>query len=553
MQAAKDILDALPPKWDPRLLPIRDEKAPKYKEERRENKRQGRKAEEEAEPTTFSRKADPEHGIAESYRIFTKGKPSNETLKTRDPRRDIQTSRVTIATHCVEKGTANARAGAGIVFGQPGEGDRSIHVPKTLPQGEQTALYLAVALVAKLVDRDDDLTVEMWSEKTRDEMTTKLANLEDQGYIGHPSKQAAQTAVANLRGRRGTTTFASPNHNSANARWSAAETVAREATGPLHQNPTNLLFSVMLRPEPTTVLTGARLSSLTQKTAYQGVREIKMRTYEVRPRATISMERAQTEAEDAFGIVPTEEDVWKSMRHKDIKRDARHFLFRTMHDSYMVGSQWDRKSYPDEIRERKNCAHPECGEEETMEHILCHCKADGQEKVWSLAQAMWERKMPGGRMWPGIGMILSSGLARYSDKNDARLYGHERLYRTLVSESAYLIWKIRCKRVIDTKSPHLRENEIEDLWFRTMNDKIEFDFDLTNKRKYGNKALKKKVVLDTWEGMVEQPDPAKDWKKSGGVLVGTRSEVRVDVLGEIVEEEFDSEDEDEEIVGEHSP
>ncbi|KAJ7185383.1 hypothetical protein C8R46DRAFT_820360, partial [Mycena filopes] len=55
---------------------------------------------------------------------------------------------------------------------------------------------------------------------------------------------------------------------------------------------------------------------------------------------------------------------------------------------------------------------------------------------------LWRKKHPS---WPelSLGTILGCGLASFTDENGRPLPGATRLYHILISESLFLIWKIR--------------------------------------------------------------------------------------------------------------
>ncbi|KAJ3855451.1 hypothetical protein EV368DRAFT_72288 [Lentinula lateritia] len=134
--------------------------------------------------------------------------------------------------------------------------------------------------------------------------------------------------------------------------------------------------------------------------------------------------RATASATNIYGHNPTPEAIWKSLRHKDFDKKIK----------------WKCK---------------ECnGQSETLEHILIECTASGQKEIWGLAKQTWERT---GLQWSDLqfdfGTILCCGLADFKNAEGKRETGQSRLFRILISESAYLIWKIRNERVINNKPP----------------------------------------------------------------------------------------------------
>ena len=45
----------------------------------------------------------------------------------------------------------------------------------------------------------------------------------------------------------------------------------------------------------------------------------------------------------------------------------------------------------------------------------------------------------------------------------------------MISESAYLIWKIRCERVIQMEGEEILSNKINNRWIESMNARLDLD------------------------------------------------------------------------------
>ncbi|KAJ7309941.1 hypothetical protein DFH08DRAFT_719139, partial [Mycena albidolilacea] len=78
--------------------------------------------------------------------------------------------------------------------------------------------------------------------------------------------------------------------------------------------------------------------------------------------------------------------------------------------------------------------------------------------------------------------------------------GADRLYRILISETAYQIWKLRCIRVIkrgSDPSRYFSEAEIHNKWLACINSRLRSDIILTDQKKFGNQALNFKIVCST--------------------------------------------------------
>ena len=97
--------------------------------------------------------------------------------------------------------------------------------------------------------------------------------------------------------------------------------------------------------------------------------------------------------------------------------------------------------------------------------FLTSCKARPRELALTLANDLWKRRC-NSPLPHRLGDILGCGLAEFRRNNEPDK-GKNRLYRILVSETAYLIWKMRNERRIrDEDSPgrEASEREISGRW-----------------------------------------------------------------------------------------
>ncbi|KIM39171.1 hypothetical protein M413DRAFT_419656, partial [Hebeloma cylindrosporum] len=219
---------------------------------------------------------------------------------------------------------------------------------------------------------------------------------------------------------------------------------------------------------------------------------------------------------------PSDETIWTSLRSKDHTPKIRTFLWKTMHNAYKCGKYWlNIPSY-----EQQALCHACDNVVESMEHILTECRASSQETVWDLAKEVWTLC---GLPWvkPHFGTILGCGLGNFHPKNDnnAQLVGANRLYAILLSESAHQIWRMRCKWKISDEASLEKiptEQEIRANWIKNLNRRLQLERLMTNKFKYGSRALKPELVEKTWWGVLQaQESLANDWLRVGTeVLVG---------------------------------
>ncbi|EJD51680.1 hypothetical protein AURDEDRAFT_24428, partial [Auricularia subglabra TFB-10046 SS5] len=236
---------------------------------------------------------------------------------------------------------------------------------------------------------------------------------------------------------------------------------------------------------------GYKLSAITQNHAYRILRD--MRTPERRQGTTINVGRIRAALAEATGHWPSEQELWETTKMRELHKPVREFIWRTMHNMQCIGNYWRN------IRNREMLGEcPPCETLESMDHILFECTAPGQEIIWQEIRSIWDRT---GIQWPGVnfGTVFGCGKMVVRDPDGHVLRGPSRLFRILVSEAAFLIWKFRNERRIkhsDNPELHAAESEIRNRLRSTIERRFRTDINMTSKR-YKSKALKWKTVTQT--------------------------------------------------------
>lgn len=96
-----------------------------------------------------------------------------------------------------------------------------------------------------------------------------------------------------------------------------------------------------------------------------------------------------------------------------------------------------------------------------------------------------------------IKQALAYNLTEFKGTKEIPGASIKRLYRTLVLESAHLIWKLRCEAVIDRDNEDITEQEAYSKFKQALNRHLERDQILTSKSKWKSRYIPKGLVLQT--------------------------------------------------------
>ena len=399
----------------------------------------------------------------------------------------------------------------GLLFG---DGDvRNRRIP-TSPEAcaDREHYELVAALVAtRLATRDAPLTIIGTTDLLPTAFAKDIPEWEDRGWIRVQHAPVLRTLVSKLRQRCAR----------AQAQKASGQLDRRmiEMAGELCTNPdtrTSTHQESSLARNPAFDVAGVRMTRLTQKLAYQGI--IDRDAPEQRPSTRRTIERVQAHLH-SIHIWPSQGEFWRSLRHKDIRRHIASFLWKVAHNAFKTGDFWLRVAGKED---RARCRL--CGATDSIEHILTSCSAEETKTIWRCAKALWEAK---GREWtpPSLEVLLSIGMTKWYQLTAPDRYDHgtSRLWRILLSESIFMIWKLRCERVIqhsdEEEWTHPRR-EVQLRWNAALQHRLQMDRTLTSAR-FGRSAIPGKRVKQTWSGIVKnETELPGNWATSLRVLVG---------------------------------
>ena len=372
---------------------------------------------------------------------------------------------------------------------------------------------MAVLHAVKTAPGNRPIRIKSDSEFVIKGLTKYAKEWESKGWIGIHHSPLFRCITAWLRARTATTTLQwVKGHAGIEGNEEADELAAEGALKNQEQE------DIDLRIPADTMVTGASLAQMSQSLAYHHLtnkREIK-RTITQR-----SKEKIKEVTKAIFGESPTNEAIWKSMRHRDITKKIRDFLWKHAHGIYKLGKFW---THIPGLEDRAEC--PLCNKHDTFDHIISECESIERRTVWTLANQLWRRRHPED-LDISEGAVLGGGLASFKRDDGTLDSAKNRLYRILITESAHLIWVLRCERRIaneDNPGDYHTKRAVENRWLKKMNERLQIDCLLTNRFLYERKALKTKKVYYTWaKCSTNTEDLHREWCRNPGVLVGMES------------------------------
>jgi len=457
--------------------------------------------------------------LADCFRIFTDpnriSKYPAQRYYARGIRMRCRPLQIFTDGACFENGKKNAQCGSRIWIKDGDHRNEAIRVPRER-QSNQIGEIAAVIKAAGAAYLFQPLVILTDSKYVIDGLTKHLSNWEDQGWINIKNAPHLKKAAHTLKRHTVTTHFQWVKGHASLQGNEESDRLAK--AGAEKQIPDHLDLTVPQEFD----LQGAKLSTLTQSIAYKGIIQNKNP-----PDHPSSMRNLQTMRDTVVRFtnsLETDETLWHNMRHKEIRTKIRQFLYKAMHSTQKIGPFWRGIN---NFEDRQYCRT--CGESESMSHILTTCQATPRRLIWGLVKQYWPCAK---YRWPtlNLGIILGCGSIsaqptnanqrnRAQQTRKSRTQGASRLLRILISESAHLIWVLRCERVIQERQHG--ENKIKARWLRAINAR------LTNNRITATRIKREKgftnLIVNTWEQVLNKTgDLPNNWLNNHEVLVGRR-------------------------------
>ena len=512
---AQKKIDALYPKYNP-LIPDERHGNLSLTASRKQNNIQARH---QNELITFDPSITNKNDITECFRIFTDPNitPRLPAQRRVDPRTALRHQTIKIYTDgaCDNNGKVDAKCGSGIWIAENDPRNQAIKVPGSV-QSNQIGELVAVIKAAQDFPIFAPMEIHTDSKYVIEGLTIHLPNWDDIGWTAVQNAPLFQKAAFLLRRRTATTCFKWVKGHSGDHGNEESDKLAKEGARKVIPDDLDLQVPAEF------IVQGAKLSAMTQALAYRAIRTIK--TKDAPPITPILLQKIREAISNLNGQSETDATIWKSLRNPVVRTRVQQFLYKSIHQALMVGDVWNHIRT---FEYRETCRT--CNTTESMEHILTQCNEIANNIIWNLAEGTWpHHDVP----WPeiNIGLILGIGCLNTAinnnpqehiegnQRNIATQKGRTRLLQILISESAHLIWVLRCERIIQGKTHS--ESEIKTRWLRKINERLTCDR-ITATKIIRNKTYTK-LIKSTWKTTLQrQNDLPVDWFINREVLVGS--------------------------------
>ncbi|ETW82840.1 ribonuclease H [Heterobasidion irregulare TC 32-1] len=333
---AHKILKGLHPKFDPKITPVDDGLTLTHQRTEKNNTNRAQKKGE----ILFDPSVTLQTELVDGFRIFTdptkiSPNPAHRLVNTR---RGISVDEEAITAFtdgsCIINGKANAQSGAGIWISEGHPKNQAIKIANMSHSNQSGEL---VAVLATLIDAPNYALVQIQTDSrfVIDGLTKHLKDWEDRGWLGMHYKELFKATAYQLQLQLATTSFVWIKGHSGDMGNKRADALARK--GATKQNYNEIDLTV----PPEFDLQGAKLATITQTMAYQGVLKEKHKKHTDQKTTMMRLDITQYAIERINGNLEADQSIWHSCQSKDISLTIRQFIFKALHDTHHIGQYWD--------------------------------------------------------------------------------------------------------------------------------------------------------------------------------------------------------------------
>ena len=311
-----------------------------------------------------------------------------------------------------------------------------------------------------------------------------IQKMEDSNYYGIKNPKNWKTLLHLLRQRTGKTSF----HWAKRKKDEKAVRAKEIAKGALDSTET---YEIDTEIDPMLMLEGVKLSTLTQKIAYEEIRKLRSKKDIDNEKVEEALEIAKGKAERLTGYRPSDEDIWKGL-YKNVEKKAGDLLWKFNKQRLRCGTYF--KNIPG-WSDKQHCS---CGMVETPEHIFFECKENGSIKVWKEVRKLWKKLDPLNR-WIRPSRKLLPALAgmKFNNKGNQDINKTETTrYITFVSTAIWTIWKNRNNRIF--RNNNISPKILAKSWLKEIQDLANQELAAVTLYPYKKRFIEYERVRETW-------------------------------------------------------
>ena len=325
LETAKKLLNTIAAKWRPHGRNDQRLDTPQNSTNVDENQNSATTVNTTREPTN----------LRESIRIFTEREDPPDTTAPQMTEDETQVNEELIVYtdgSCINNGSEEAKAGSGIWYGPNDPRNTAIRVPGK-KQSNQIGELLAILHAIKNTPGNQTLRICSDSKFAIEGLTKYMKEWEAKDWMRVAHGPLFKCTAAWLKARTARTVLEwVKGHAGIEGNEGADRLAAEGARKDTEQD------EIDLRIPADTMTTGAKLAQTSQSLIYH---HITNKGNIKRAATQRSIEKVKIAVKETFGETPSEEAVWRSMRHRDITKKIRDFLWKHAHGIYRLGSFWN--------------------------------------------------------------------------------------------------------------------------------------------------------------------------------------------------------------------
>lgn len=332
-----------------------------------------------------------------------------------------------------------------------------------------------------------DITIQTPSLELIKNITRNTQRMEDLDWLDIQNQDLWKTLMYNLRRRGNKTTLKFIDKDNAGQKnlYKALKKTLKASQNPIDYNPDTQVPPEFLQD-------GVRLQALTQKSAYKLIICKHKKDPSTRHSTSQNLNKIKYFYQNNHNQTITNKEIWQSQKKPWIPHNIQDFIWKITHNALKCGTFFQ---HIPTLSEKANCT---CGEIETPEHILLHCRKNHTPQLWENIISIL-REMDDTVQWatPSIENIMTPNLTKLPHKKgDQQIKEKYRLYQTIITETIWIIWKERNNRIFNETETLLET--LENKWKYTIEKRITTEWAQITLLPFKQRKLQENKFTQRW-------------------------------------------------------